>query len=170
MEKSTRDGYKTLLSSPWYLNVIKYGSDWYDYYAVEPLNFTGTEQQKKLIIGGEACMWSEFVDGTNSIARFWPRASAVGERLWSKSDVNDREEAKYRLDDHRCRMLRRGIEAQPVFNGVCGNYEAYMKGSVLNNPEFNYHIPRADKSKSSSTRQNLFLMLSISIIITKFII
>lgn len=63
----TRDGYKTILSSPWYINFIKYGyKEWYDFYAVDPMNsFNGTEEQAKLVIGGEACLWSEYVDGTN---------------------------------------------------------------------------------------------------------
>jgi hexosaminidase len=51
-------------------------------------------------------MWAEYVDGTNSLARMWPRASAVAERLWSDESVKDPEEAKFRLDEHRCRMLR----------------------------------------------------------------
>jgi hexosaminidase len=51
-------------------------------------------------------MWAEFVDGTNSLSRLWPRASAVGERLWSSINVKDPEDAQFRLDVHRCRMLR----------------------------------------------------------------
>ena len=33
-------GFRTLLSSPWYINLGRYaGSDWAEYYAVEPLSF-----------------------------------------------------------------------------------------------------------------------------------
>lgn len=70
------------------------------------LFFKGDEAARKRLIGGEAALWAEFVDGTNSLSRLWPRASAVAERLWSSMDVNDPEDAQFRLDVHRCRMLR----------------------------------------------------------------
>jgi len=125
----TRDGYAAILSSPWYINFISYGyQEWYKYYMVDPMkDFYGTEEQAKLIIGGEAALWSEYVDGTNIVSRLWPRASSIAERLWSAASVNDTEEAKYRLDEHRCRMLRRGIGAAPVLNGFCGDYEFGME-------------------------------------------
>lgn len=41
ISKVTKNGYKTILSSPWYLNYIKYGRDWEEYYMIEPLSFDG---------------------------------------------------------------------------------------------------------------------------------
>lgn len=140
----TRSGYRAILSSPWYLNFVSYGyAEWYGYYEVEPMrNFDGDDEQAKLLIGGEACLWSEYVDGANLDARLWPRASAVAERLWSASSVNDPEAAKYRLDEHRCRLLRRGISASPVLNGFCGDYEYGMENSVVFESVFNYGWPK----------------------------
>ncbi|GAB6027657.1 hypothetical protein CHUAL_001898 [Chamberlinius hualienensis] len=118
-----QQGYKMILSSCWYLNYISYGPDWKNYYKCDPHDFDGNDEQKTLVIGGEAAMWGEYVDGTNILARIWPRASAVAERLWSPSSVNDTDSANFRLDQQRCRMLRRGTPAQPILNGFCGDYE-----------------------------------------------
>ncbi|PRD24248.1 UNVERIFIED_CONTAM: Hexb [Trichonephila clavipes] len=119
-----KKGYQIILSACWYLNYISYGMDWKKYYECDPRNFDGSEADKDLVIGGEACMWGEYVDGTNLLARLWPRASAVAERLWSPAHLtNDTESASFRLDEHRCRMVRRGIPAQPILNGYCGDYD-----------------------------------------------
>ncbi|XP_006197724.1 beta-hexosaminidase subunit beta [Vicugna pacos] len=123
--KVTEAGFPMILSAPWYLDVIRYGQDWRGYYEVEPLDFPGSEKQKTLVIGGEACLWGEYVDSTNLTPRLWPRASAVGERLWSHQGVRDLGDAYSRLTVHRCRMIRRGISAQPLFTGYC-NYEDGM--------------------------------------------
>uniref|UniRef100_A0A8C0WZJ5 Beta-hexosaminidase n=1 Tax=Castor canadensis TaxID=51338 RepID=A0A8C0WZJ5_CASCN len=117
----TAAGFPVILSAPWYLDLISYGQDWKHYYEVEPLNFHGSEKQKQLIIGGEACLWGEYVDATNLSPRLWPRASAVGERLWSPKNVVDIDDAYKRLTRHRCRMVRRGISAQPLFTGYCSH-------------------------------------------------
>ncbi|XP_028457093.1 beta-hexosaminidase subunit beta isoform X2 [Perca flavescens] len=119
MNKVTAAGYTTILSAPWYLDYISYAQDWQKYYKVEPLDFDGTEEQKKLVIGGEACLWGEYVDATNLTPRLWPRASAVAERLWSAKEVTDISDAFNRLSVHRCRMVARGIPAEPLFSSYC---------------------------------------------------
>ncbi|XP_078127668.1 beta-hexosaminidase subunit beta isoform X1 [Sander vitreus] len=119
MANVTSAGYQTLLSTPWYLNRISYGQDWHGHYKADPQDFNGTEEQKKLVIGGEACLWGEYVDATNLTPRLWPRASAVAERLWSAKDVTDINDAFNRLSVHRCRMVERGIPAEPLFSSYC---------------------------------------------------
>lgn len=118
-----RKGYQMVLSACWYLNYISYGQDWKKFYQCDPRGFDGTDEEKDLVVGGEACMWGEYADGTNLIPRLWPRASAVAERLWSSADVNNTDDASFRLDQQRCRMLRRGIPTQPILNGYCGDYD-----------------------------------------------
>ena len=106
----TTNGCQAILSSPWYVNLISCGyQEWYKYYKVDPLaNFTGPQEKTKLMIGGdgEIALWTEYVDGANLESRLWRRASSSAERLWSAASVNDPAEATFRLDEHRCRLLR----------------------------------------------------------------
>ena len=44
---------RVLLSAPWYLNYISYGVDWQKYYKINPQDFGGNQDQKKLVLGGE---------------------------------------------------------------------------------------------------------------------
>ncbi|KAM3939576.1 beta-hexosaminidase subunit beta isoform 2-T2 [Leptodactylus fuscus] len=117
--KVTDAGFSAVLSAPWYLDYISYGQDWVKYYKAEPLSFNGTEQQKRLVLGGEACLWGEYVDASNLIPRLWPRASAVAERLWSSRDTTSIQDAYSRLNKQRCHMVRREIRAEPLFVGYC---------------------------------------------------
>ncbi|XP_043227690.1 beta-hexosaminidase subunit alpha-like [Amphibalanus amphitrite] len=114
MDKLTAQDLRVILSSPWYLDYISYGSDWHTYYDTEPESFGGSAQQNALVIGGEACMWSELVDETNLMARLWPRASAVAERLWSPKGTVRTDFTASRMEEHRCRMVKRGYKAQPA--------------------------------------------------------
>ncbi|PAV73252.1 hypothetical protein WR25_14333 [Diploscapter pachys] len=126
VQQITAQGYPVILSACWYLNYIKYGADWRDailgsvpsnsgYYYCDPQNFTGSQEQKDLVYGGIAAMWGEFVDNTNIEARFWPRASAVAERLWSPQEkTQNASDAWPRMHELRCRLVARGFRIQPT--------------------------------------------------------
>jgi hexosaminidase len=86
---AAQQGYRGLLSSGYYLDLMNSASS---HYAVDPFgdaaaNLSDAEKQK--ILGGEACMWAEYVSPENVDSRVWPRMAAVAERLWSPQDVKD---------------------------------------------------------------------------------
>lgn len=118
LKKVTEAGHPTIISAYWYLDILKTGGDWLKFYNADPQDFDGTEEQKKLVLGGEACMWSEVVDENNLEPRVWPRASVAAEKFWSAKDTYKTEMGELwpvadRLQEQTCRMNRRGIKAQP---------------------------------------------------------
>jgi hypothetical protein len=44
--------------------------------------YKGTDEQKKLVIGGELCLWAEYVDATNVLARLWLVAYIQAKFQW----------------------------------------------------------------------------------------
>jgi hexosaminidase len=91
LAEAARHGYRGLLSSGFYLDHLKPASF---HYAVDPLSAEPgakplDDQEAARILGGEACMWSEYVSPETVDSRIWPRAAAVAERLWSGREVRD---------------------------------------------------------------------------------
>ncbi|XP_041375318.1 uncharacterized protein LOC121388147 [Gigantopelta aegis] len=108
-------GYKVIYSTCWYLDRIEYGTKWTKYYQCDPADNTfGYTIDEKMVLGGEACLWSEYVDNENLMTTLWPRASATAERLWSAKDIRDLDTAGSRLQEHRCRMLSRGLSVSQI--------------------------------------------------------
>ncbi|KAI3877530.1 hypothetical protein MKX03_030640 [Papaver bracteatum] len=77
-----------------------------------------TEDEAKLVLGGEVALWSEQADPSVLDARIWPRASAMAETLWSgnRDETGKKRyaEATNRLNEWRYRMVARGIGAEPI--------------------------------------------------------
>jgi hexosaminidase len=86
---AAKQGYRGILSFGYYVDL-----NWpaWRHYAVDPTSDGAaglTSEEKKLILGGEACMWSEYVSPENIDSRIWPRTAAIAERLWSPQGVTD---------------------------------------------------------------------------------
>ncbi len=83
-----KNGYKTVLSSGYYIDLLFPAEDHYLNDPV-PIGSNLTKEQEKLIIGGEATMWSELVTPLTVDSRIWPRTAAIAERFWSAKDIRD---------------------------------------------------------------------------------
>ena len=86
---AARQGYRGILSNGYYLDL---GWSAARHYAVDPMSDAAANlspEEKKRILGGESCMWSEYVNAENIDSRIWPRNAAIAERLWSPQDVRD---------------------------------------------------------------------------------
>jgi len=89
LAEAARQGYRGILSNGYYLDL---GWSAARHYAVDPTGdaaagLSAEEQQR--ILGGESCMWSEYVNAENIDSRIWPRNAAIAERLWSPQEVRD---------------------------------------------------------------------------------
>jgi hexosaminidase len=89
LAKAAAQGYHGILSNGYYLDL---GWSAARHYAVDPLSgpaATLTPEQQQLILGGESCMWVEYVNAENIDSRIWPRNAAIAERLWSPQNTTD---------------------------------------------------------------------------------
>jgi hexosaminidase len=95
---AAKQGYRGLLSHGYYLDLMWPAAQ---HYAVDPMSGAGaalSPEEKSRILGGEACMWAEWVTPENIDSHIWPRNGAVAERLWSPQEVNNADSMYVRLN------------------------------------------------------------------------
>jgi hexosaminidase len=93
---AARQGHQGFLSNGYYLDHLLPASALYLNDPV-PEGSALSVQEAARVLGGEACMWGEYVGPENIDSRVWPRLAAVAERLWSPREVRDVEDMYRRL-------------------------------------------------------------------------
>jgi len=109
LAQAAKQGYRGILSNGYYLDL---GWSAARHYAVDPMggdaaNLSAEEKQR--ILGGESCMWAEYVSPENVDSRIWPRNAAIAERLWSPQEVRDPASMYARLDFVSARLEWLGL-------------------------------------------------------------
>ena len=95
---AAKEGFSAILSAGYYLDLMQPASQ---HYLVEPLSGDAanlTPEEQKLILGGEAAEWAEYIVPENADNRIWPRTAAIAERFWSPASVRDVDSMYARLD------------------------------------------------------------------------
>ncbi len=92
-----KQGYQGVLSAPYYLDGMKPAGV---HYLADPLpsSVDLTPEQRKLILGGEVCMWGEQLYERTIDSRIWPRTAAMAERFWSPENMVDVDDMYRRLE------------------------------------------------------------------------
>ena len=96
--QAAQQGYRGLLSHGYYLDLMQSTEQHYttDPFGDGAANLSDAEKEK--ILGGEACMWAEYVSPETIDSRIWPRMAAIAERLWSPQNVTDVNSMYARMD------------------------------------------------------------------------
>jgi hexosaminidase len=89
LAQAAKQGYRGLLSSGFYVDLMWSAER---HYSTDPLSGAAaslTPEEQTRVLGGEACMWAEYVSPENIDSRIWPRTAAIAERLWSPQQVRN---------------------------------------------------------------------------------
>lgn len=106
--EAAKRGYPGLLSNGYYIDLCQPASF---HYANDPLPEDAglSEAERKLVLGGEATMWTELVSPETVDSRIWPRTAAIAERLWSPATVRDADDMYRRLEVLSLRLEECGL-------------------------------------------------------------
>jgi hexosaminidase len=106
---AAKQGFRGILSNGYYLDL---GWSAARHYVVDPMSGPAADlspDEKLRILGGESCMWSEYVNAENVDSRIWPRNAAIADRLWSPQSVTDLPSMYERMNAESARLEWLGL-------------------------------------------------------------
>src|SRR5882762_6650877 len=116
LAQAAKQGYRGILSNGYYLDL---GWPAARHYAIDPMGGDAANlapEEKQRILGGESCMWAEYVNPENVDSRIWPRNAAIAERLWSPQEVRDPASMYARLDFISARLEWLGLAHKTYYH------------------------------------------------------
>ncbi len=111
-------GHPAILSFGYYLDHLDHAGY---HYSIDPQGGAAaqlTATAKNRILGGESCMWTEYVSTETVDSRIWPKAAAIAERLWSPAKVQDPADLYRRLDVVSRRLSWNGVQHLGAYSGM----------------------------------------------------
>jgi len=85
-----------------------------DVFHFEPVPAELSEVEARHVLGGQANIWTEFMDSPRTVDFFaFPRLCALAEALWVTGE-RDYDDFSGRLDEHRARLDAIGVEYRPA--------------------------------------------------------
>jgi hexosaminidase len=81
-------GYRSLLSFGYYL----------DHFDPATTLYANNPPAVERLLGGEACMWTEYTSAETVDSRIWPRLAAIAERFWSPREATNVDSMYSRLE------------------------------------------------------------------------
>jgi len=125
LAEAAKQGYRSLLSYGYYLDLMWPAAR---HYAVDPMSGGAAALiagEQKRILGGEACMWAEYVTPETIDSRIWPRLAAIAERLWSPQETRDNQSMYRRLEELSWRLRWLGLNHEsnyvPMLHRLTGS-------------------------------------------------
>lgn len=108
LAQGAQEGFQGVLSAPYYLDAMKPAGE---HYVADPIPADSplTADQRKLILGGEVCMWAEQINARSIDSRIWPRTAAIAERFWSPASVRDVDDMYRRLQPVSLELASLGL-------------------------------------------------------------
>ncbi len=162
LAEGAKQGFQGLLAAPYYLDLIK-STEFHYLGDPLPANSDLTAEQAKLVLGGEACTWSEHITPETIDTRIWPRLAAIAERFWSPREVRNVPDMYRRIgrisvqleelglthESSTARMLRRmtqsdNIDALLQFAKTLQPIEAYRRNHEQHPTQLTPYVHMAD--------------------------
>lgn len=107
---AARMGFGGILSTGYYLDMLNPAWEEYSTDPMEGETAGLTPEQQARILGGEACLWTEWITPATVDSRIWPRLAVIAERLWSPEQAKDVDSMYRRLEIESGRLEWLGLQ------------------------------------------------------------